>query len=481
MALIKGKQIQDTSVSLGKLSGAGSVTITGTITTPAASLIVNTAPTQATHAVNKEYVDSVATGLDVKKSVKAIYTENTPAGGGTPAINITNTAGSAQFTLNDIYGWMTTGSPIPQPLVLDGIVINDNDRVLIVSNTPTRQKINGIWVYAAGEFTRAEDADNQTPAGEVSGGMFTFVEEGEVYGDTGWVLSFPNGPITTMWDPNHLPASTTDIQFTQFSAAGVAEAGVGLSRTGTKFDVNYDNYSIGINGSDQLYVKANGITNDMILNEYITFAGDSGSGNVVFGNTLTIAGGTNGIDTSYSAGTLTINLDLSELSTVTTITDSDFIAGVTANGATNQKITFANLKSLIGAASQLAVAVEGGSSVSFDLDTDTLNFASGPGLTVTRSASTAGAIDTLTITVSNNDLLVDQYTGQTASASPGVLNLLLSDVASEIISVTINGVALKKGSQWEWPLNGDADQIRIKGLPYAIETSDDIEISYRLQ
>lgn len=479
MALIKGKQIQDTSVSLGKLSGAGSVTITGTITTPAASLIVNTAPTQATHAVNKEYVDSVATGLDVKKSVKAIYTENTPAGGGTPAINITNTAGGAQFTLNDIYGWMTTGSPIPQPLVLDGIVINDNDRVLIVSNTPTRQKINGIWVYAAGEFTRAEDADNQTPAGEVSGGMFTFVEEGEVYGDTGWVLSFPNGPITTMWDPNYAPSATTDIQFTQFSAAGVAEAGVGLSRTGTKFDVNYDNSSIGINGSDQLYVKANGITNDMILNEYITFAGDSGSGNVTFGNTLTIAGTSTGIDTSFSGSTLTISLDLSELSTVTTITDSDFIAGVSSVG-TGQKITFGNLKALIGAASQLAIGVEGGVAASFDLDTDTLNFVSGPGLTFTRNTPLAGTTDTLTVTISNNALSVDQFPG-IALAIGGNSDFTLGDLAAEVFSVTLNGVALKKGSQWEWPFAGDADVVRIKGLPYAMETSDDIEITYRMQ
>lgn len=476
MALIKGKQIQDTSVSLGKLSGAGSVTITGTITTPAANLIVNTAPTQATHAVNKEYVDSVATGLDVKKSVKAIYTEDTPAGGGTPAITLDNTAGGGQFVLQDLYGWMTSGTPTPMPFVLDGVTIQDGDRILVAGTTATRQKINGIWVWTAGLFVRAEDADNQTPAGEVSGGMFTFVEEGNIYGDTGWVLSFPNGPITTMWDPIHLPSANTDIQFTQFSAAGVAEAGVGLSRTGTKFDVNYDNSSIGINGSDQLYVKANGITNDMILNEYITFAGDSGSGNVSFGNTLTIAGGTNGIDTSFSGSTLTINLDLSELSTVTTIADADFIA-ISSSGAVNQKITFANLKSLIGAASQLNLSVEGGSAASFDLDTDTLNFATGSGLTFTKSASTAGTPDTLTVTLNNTELLVEVATGLSAAQGATLLALETTSTVAEVFSVTLNGVALKKTSQWYL----DAGfEIYVTNLPYAVETTDEIEVTYRV-
>jgi hypothetical protein len=69
MALIKGKQLQDTSVSLDKLSGStGSVTLTtGTITTPAANLIISSPPVAPTQAANKEYVDSVATGLDIKK------------------------------------------------------------------------------------------------------------------------------------------------------------------------------------------------------------------------------------------------------------------------------------------------------------------------------------------------------------------------------------------------------------------------------
>ena len=485
MALIKGKQLQDTSVSLTKLSGStGSVTLTtGTITAPAANLIISTAPVLPTQAANKEYVDSVATGLDIKQSVTAIYRPSTVAGGGTPGITVVNEINGSGVDDQDVYTTITGGTPIAQ-LTLDNVVITDGDRVLIALALAGRQKVNGIYVYQGGQLLRANDADNVTPnTGEVSGGMFTFVEQGSVYSDTGWVLSSPNGAISNsgtsgLWDSTNNPTGNAQIEFTQFSAAGVAEAGVGLTRTGTKFNVNYDNSSIGIDGADALYIKADGVTNSMLLNDFITFAGDSGSSNIALGSTLTIAGGTNGIDTTYNTGTLTINLDLSELSTVTTIADSDFIAGVTANGATNQKITFANLKTLIGAASQLGISVEGGVAASLDLDTDTLDFQSGAGLTFTRTNIVVGTTDTLAVTISNNALNVQQATGLTAGSGANT-DITLSSAAAEIFSVTLNGVALKKTTNWVWPQVNNTT-VRVTGLPYAIETSDEIEITYRV-
>ena len=483
MALIKGKQIQDTSVSLDKLSGAtGSVTLTtGTITAPAANLIISTPPVAPTQAANKEYVDSVATGLDIKQSVTAVYRATTLAGGGTPEITVQNQVNGVDVDDQDLYTIITNGSPISQ-LILDNTVIADGDRVLIAIKLAGRQKVNGIYVFSANRLERAEDADNVTPnVGEVSGGLFTFVEQGDVYADTGWVLSSPNGAIgnsgpSGLWDLTNNPTGNVQLEFTQFSAAGVAEAGVGLTRTGTKFNVNYDDSSIGINGDDALYVKANGITNAMILNEFITFAGDSGSSNIALGSTLTIAGGTNGIDTTYSSGTLTINLDLSELATVTTIADADFIA-ISSSGAVNQKITFANLKTLIGAASQLAIGVEGGAAASFDLDTDTLDFQTGAGLTFTRTNIVAGTTDTLAITLSNNALNVQQSTNLTAGA--GANTDITIPAAAEVFSVTLNGVSLKRTTNWVWP-QGSNTTVRVTGLPYAIETSDEIEITYRV-
>ena len=484
MALIKGKQLQDTSVSLTKLSGStGAVTLTtGTITTPAANLMISSLPVSGSQAANKEYVDSVATGLDIKKSVVAIYRYSTAAAGGTPATIVNNQLFNQPLDDAGLYTAITTQAGI-NDLILDGIQINDGDRVLIaIASGGQRHKVNGIYVYQGGQLVRAIDADNLTQGGEVSGGLFTFVEQGEVYADTGWVLSSPNGEIPTgpsgLYDFDNNPSGVAQLEFTQFSAAGVAEAGVGLTRSGTKFSVNYDNSSIGIDVSDNLYVKNNGITNAMILNEYITFAGDSGSSDIALGGTLTIAGGTNGIDTAYSTGTLTINLDLSELATVTTLDDTDHIA-ISSRNAVNQKITFADLKTLIGAASQLSIKAEGGTATSFDLDIDTLNFATGSGLTFAATAvgtaTPAGTANTLTLTVSNNALHIQSFTGNTAGVQ-GSLNLYTSYQAAEVFSVTINGVALKFVTNWDFDAGTD---LVVYGLPYAIEASDEIEITYR--
>ena len=490
MALIKGKQLETNSVSLTKLfggtTGGGAVAsgtlnlLNGTISATVGNIQINGTPGADNHAVNKAYVDSVATGLDVKQSVVAIYRTDIPAGGGTPAIPVQNEVNGTQVSDADLFTIITGGTPIAT-LLLDGISIADGDRVLINVVEAGRQKVNGIYVYEAQRLVRAIDADNQAQAGEVSGGMFTFVEQGTVYGDTGWVLSFPNGSIPAtgtsgLWDFDNNPTGNVQLQFTQFSAAGVAEAGIGLTRVGTKFNVNFDNSSIGIDGSDQLYIKNAGVTNAMLVNSTHGFAGDTGTGTIALGSTLTIAGGTNGIDTVYSAGTLTINLDLSELTTVTTIADADFIA-ISSSGAVNQKITFANLKTLIGAASQLNLSVEGGSAASFDLDTDTLNFATGSGLTFTKSASTAGTPDTLTVTLNNTELAVETATGLSAAANATILALETTNTVAEIFSVTLNGVALKKTSQWYV----DAGfEVYVRNLPYAIETTDEIEVTYRV-
>ena len=478
MALIKGKQIQDTSVSLTKLSDAGAVTLsTGTITLgSAARMQINADPIGDSDVVRKAYVDSVATGLDVKSSVQAIF-RDVPVNGVQPVNTYDN--GNSQLDINSLLTFIQDGTPIPTP-VFDGYAIQQDDRVLIASApSSTRQKINGIWVFNGVQFIRATDADNITPnTGEVSGGMFTFVEQGTIFGDTGWVLTSPNGSITQLYDPN-VPGSvgyTTQLVFTQFSYAGVVEAGTGLSRSGTVFNVNYDDSSIGINGSDQLYIKASGVTVPMLERSTTSFQADSGLASVTLGNTLNVYGGSNGIDTVISGSTLTINLDLSELATVTSIADADFIA-ISSAAAANQKITFANLKTQIGAASQLNLSVEGGSAASFDLDTDTLDFASGAGLTFVKGTSVAGTTDTLVVTLSNNALNVHQSTSYT-TAIGGNTDITIP-AAAEVFSVTVNGVMLKKTTNWIWP-QGANTVVRVTGLPYALEATDDIEVTYRV-
>jgi hypothetical protein len=168
-------------------------------------------PTDATDGVNKAYADLIATGItDVHESCLVTTTGN--------------------ITLS---GEQT----------IDG-VLTSASRVLVKNQSTGSQ--NGIYVSAAGAWSRATDADTSP---EVSPGMFVFIEEGTAHGDTGWVL-ITDAPITL---------DTTALTFTQFSAAGQLSAGLGLSQTGTVIDVNVDDSTIQIN-ADALRVKALGIT-----------------------------------------------------------------------------------------------------------------------------------------------------------------------------------------------------------------------------
>ena len=83
--------------------------------------------------------------------------------------------------------------------------------------------------------------------GEITPGMFVFVEEGTANGDNGYVVT-TNGTITL---------GTTDIAFAQFSGAGQITAGDGLSKSGNTLNVNDDNITLEID-SDNVRIK--GIT-----------------------------------------------------------------------------------------------------------------------------------------------------------------------------------------------------------------------------
>jgi hypothetical protein len=136
-----------------------------------------------------EYVDAVKQGLDVKDSVRVATTGNVTLSG-------------AQ--------------------TIDGVAVVAGNRVLVKNQTTASE--NGVYVVAAGAWTRADDANADA---DVTAGLFTFVEEGTINQDSGWVLT-TNGAITL---------GTTNLAFTQFSGAGSVTAGAGLTKDGNTLDV----------------------------------------------------------------------------------------------------------------------------------------------------------------------------------------------------------------------------------------------------
>lgn len=134
---------------------------------------VSIAPSDGNDLVNKDYVDGVATGLDVKASCRvASIAPITLAG---PGANI------------------------------DGVAMNNGDRVLVKNQGDAEE--NGIYVFngAAVAMTRAEDADEDA---EVTAGMFTFIAEG-THADQGWVLT----------TNDVIDVGVTELAFSQFSNA----------------------------------------------------------------------------------------------------------------------------------------------------------------------------------------------------------------------------------------------------------------------
>lgn len=85
---------------------------------------------------------------------------------------------------------------------IDGVSVIAGDRVLVKNQSTASQ--NGIYDCASGAWARSADSDTSA---EVTGGMFVFVNEGTVNGDTGWILT-TNDPITL---------ASTSLTFAQFS------------------------------------------------------------------------------------------------------------------------------------------------------------------------------------------------------------------------------------------------------------------------
>ena len=246
---VTGATTLNGNITLGNASG-DTITVTGTPTfgasadfdggfTVAGSQTVDVGgnkilnvgtPTQTTDAANKGYVDSVKQALDIKDSVRVASQSNLSAtyNNGTSGVGATLTA--------DANGAVS----------IDSVSLTSGDRVLVKAQTDASE--NGIYsVTTVGDvsnpyvLTRTTDADSSS---EVTGGMFTFVEEGSD-ADAGFVLSNITGSATI---------GTDNITMTQFSGAGSVTAGNGLAKSGNTLSLNVDDTTIEIN-SDTARLK----------------------------------------------------------------------------------------------------------------------------------------------------------------------------------------------------------------------------------
>ena len=205
--------------------------------------VADKSPSLANELASKEYVDLFATAaLVIQQAVAAGTTENLAnsvyADGPTAGI------GNSELGIGASLYSSANGV-----LVIDGFTPIIDDRILVKDQTTEYE--NGFYVVkdpgsvsSPWIMERTQDFDQPD---EIVAGAFTFVTNGTVNQANGFVLidivpGFNNG--------GYVGFST--LSFTQFSAAGQVEAGLGLYKDGSTINV-------GTASSDRIRVNTNDI------------------------------------------------------------------------------------------------------------------------------------------------------------------------------------------------------------------------------
>ena len=150
-------------------------------------------PVNAQDAATKGFVEATSQGLDVKDSCVAATTGN-----------------------------ITISTALNNGDTLDGVTLSTNDRVLVKDQSTSSQ--NGIYVVGASPARAADLA-----AGADAAGFFTFVEQGSVNADNGFVCTSNKGSAVV---------GTNNLTIVQFSGAGQITAGNGLDKSGNTLSVD---------------------------------------------------------------------------------------------------------------------------------------------------------------------------------------------------------------------------------------------------
>ena len=150
-------------------------------------------PVNTQDAATKGFVEATSQGLDVKDSCVAATTAN-----------------------------ITISTALNNGDTLDGVTLSTNDRVLVKDQSTSSQ--NGIYVVGSSPARAADLATGANAAG-----FFTFVEQGTVNADNGFVCTSDSGSAVV---------GTNNLTIAQFSGAGQITAADGLQKSGNTLSVD---------------------------------------------------------------------------------------------------------------------------------------------------------------------------------------------------------------------------------------------------
>jgi len=406
-------------------------------------------PLAADDAATKNYVDSVASGLDVKESVRLATVVALPA-------HVAAGTGAGKTLTASVNG----------ALSVDSITVTVGDRILVKDEAVSHIDHGIYTVTASGDvanpfiLTRSQDADG-SPANEVTSGMFTFVEEGSINLDAGFVL-VTNDPLTV---------DTTPLQFSQFTGAGMITAGIGLGQTGNIINVNLG-AGIAELPSDEVGIDLFDAANGALI-----LTPDGTARGTLTGNALyLLLSGTSLAQSSTGLQVAAGGIGISEINSA--------IAGNGITGGSGAALSL-DLKPSSGLAitagqldlvsipntalinSSISLAADVGTTEVLDLG-NTLTVAGGTGITTTVSATdtvtlnltaTTGQLTDVTLTtIAANDILRwngTAFVNVTATA-------LLGNAAIDDLSNVVGVAASSSGDVLMW--NGTAGSVQAKPM-----------------
>jgi hypothetical protein len=222
----------------------------------------------------------------------------------------------------------------PGVSAFDNHSVSSGARILIRAQSQDDE--NGVWIYngSSSAMTRATDCDSA----EELNGMAIFVTDGDTYADQAFVQT---ATVSTL--------DSDAVTYVRFSGLGQVTAGSALSKSGDTLNVQVDDSSIEVNGSDQLQLKDSGVTNAKLAGSISADKLAGGIGDSLL-STITSANKVSG-----SAVQLNGSGGLENLSGLK-ISDLGVTAAMLAGSIPDSKLsTIATADKVSGSAVQLAV------------------------------------------------------------------------------------------------------------------------------
>jgi hypothetical protein len=221
------------------------------------------------------------------------------AGNGLTGGTFNNSANNT-FAVNEAYAFNWTGNQTWAGTSTFNGAVTANAGLTANTATVTGNAAVGGTLGVTGNINAGADV---VVAGDV-------VATGDLYGTNGDLTGNLHVAGTSALDGNVTTLGTFNGNLQYGVTAGTALSGGTFNNSGNAtFNVNTDGSTIGVNGTNQLYVLAGGITSNEINDavEYLALTADAGSVSLTDGShALSIVGGTN-ITTTIAGNTLTID------------------------------------------------------------------------------------------------------------------------------------------------------------------------------